>query len=76
MTPTFCVRRHVVGRSPLVAYDTDYDLEKVLKPEARLGIAPIGNKGFCALRLAQRLLDPVPAGKLQAANASAILSAA
>lgn len=33
----------------------------------RLGIAPIGNRGLCALRLAQRLLDPVPAGncKLQ-----------
>ena len=33
----------------------------------RLGIEPIGVSGFCALRLAQRLLDPVPAGncKLQ-----------
>ena len=32
-----------------------------------LRIAPIGRTGFCALRLAQRLLDPVPAGncKLQ-----------
>ncbi len=32
-----------------------------------MGIAPIGRAGFCALRLAQRLLDPVPAGncKLQ-----------
>jgi DNA polymerase-3 subunit epsilon len=32
-----------------------------------LAIAPIGCAGFCALRLAQRLLDPVPAGncKLQ-----------
>src|SRR5439155_4800745 len=30
-------------------------------------VAPIGAAGFCALRLAQRLLDPVPAGncKLQ-----------
>jgi hypothetical protein len=40
----------------------------VLKPEwSRLGIKPIGAEGFCALRLAQRLLDPVPAGncKLQ-----------
>jgi DNA polymerase-3 subunit epsilon len=27
-----------------------------------LGIAVIGSRGFCALRLAQRLLDPVPAG--------------
>jgi hypothetical protein len=32
-----------------------------------LGIGAIGSRGFCALRLAQRLLDPLPAGncKLQ-----------
>ena len=57
-----------VGELPLVAYNLDYDLEQVLKPEwARLSLTPIGKKGFCALRLAQRLLDPVPAGncKLQ-----------
>lgn len=53
---------------PLVSYNLDYDLVKVLEPEwRRLGIKPIGTAGFCALRLAQRLLDPVPAGncKLQ-----------
>jgi DNA polymerase-3 subunit epsilon len=53
---------------PLVAYNLQYDLEQVLRPEwQRLGLAPIGQAGFCALRLAQRLLDPVPAGncKLQ-----------
>jgi len=57
-----------VGESPLVAYNLRYDLDQVLRPEwRRLGIAPIGRAGFCALRLAQRLLDPVPAGncKLQ-----------
>ncbi len=56
------------GGLPLVSYNLDYDLEQVLKPEwARLKIATIGSAGFCALRLAQRLLDPVPAGncKLQ-----------
>jgi hypothetical protein len=40
----------------------------VLLPEwKRLNVAPIGTDGVCALRLAQRLLDPVPAGncKLQ-----------
>jgi len=48
---------------PIVAYSLDFDLEQALKPEwARLKIAPIGSAGFCALRLAQRLLDPVPAG--------------
>ncbi|MFC2993387.1 exonuclease domain-containing protein [Halomonas tibetensis] len=57
-----------VDGQPLVAYNLRFDLDAVLRPEwQRLGIAPIGCSGFCALRLAQRLLDPVPAGnhKLQ-----------
>ena len=57
-----------VGGLPIVAFNLEYDLENVLKPEwKRLGIAPIGTSGFCALQLARRLLDPVPAGncKLQ-----------
>lgn len=56
------------GGLPIVAYNLEYDLDEVLGPEwKRLGINPIGPPGFCALRLAQRLLDPVPAGncKLQ-----------
>ncbi|MCL5745351.1 MAG: 3'-5' exonuclease [Acidobacteria bacterium] len=56
------------GNLPLVSYNLEYDLAEVLQPEwRRLGIAPIGGRGLCALRLAQRLLDPVPAGncKLQ-----------
>lgn len=57
-----------VGHLPLVSYNLSFDLDQVLLPEwERLGIEPIGKPGFCALRLAQRLLDPVPAGnhKLQ-----------
>jgi DNA polymerase-3 subunit epsilon len=57
-----------VADRPLVAYNLGYDLDEVLRPEwERLGVTPIGRPGFCALRLAQRLLDPVPAGncKLQ-----------
>ena len=53
---------------PVVAYNLRYDWDEVLVPEwERLGIKPVGTAGFCALRLAQRLLDPVPAGncKLQ-----------
>jgi DNA polymerase-3 subunit epsilon len=56
------------GGLPLVSFNLEYDLDEVLKPDwKRLRIAPIGSQGFCALRLAQRLLDPVPAGncKLQ-----------
>ena len=57
-----------VAALPLVSFNLAYDLDEVLTPEwKRLSIDPIGNRGFCALRLAQRLLDPVPAGncKLQ-----------
>lgn len=57
-----------VADHPLVAYNLSYDLDQVLRPEwQRLGTDPIGRPGFCALRLTQRLLDPVPAGnyKLQ-----------
>ncbi len=56
------------GNLPLVSYNLEYDLDEVLQPEwRRLRIAPVGRRGFCALWLAQRLLDPVPAGncKLQ-----------
>ena len=56
------------GDLPLVSFNLEYDLAEVLKPEwKRLRISPIGSPGLCALRLAQRLLDPVPAGncKLQ-----------
>jgi len=67
-TQVYADLRQYVGGLPVVAYNLEYDLERVLKPEwQRLGITPMGNGGFCALRLAQRLLDPVPAGncKLQ-----------
>jgi len=53
---------------PLVSYNLPYDLDTVLLPEwQRMGVSPVGQRGFCALELARRLLDPVPAGncKLQ-----------
>ena len=53
---------------PLVAFNLEHDWNEVLLPEwKRLGIPQIGIPGFCALKLVQRLLDPVPAGncKLQ-----------
>ena len=56
------------GQVPQVAYNLAFDWDNVLLPEwQRLGIAPIGQRGWCALELARRLLDPVPAGncKLQ-----------
>ncbi len=55
-----------VGPRPLVSYNTSYDLDEVLHPEwRRLGIGAIGEFGFCALRLTQRLLDPTPAGNVK-----------
>ena len=57
-----------VGPLPVVAYNLEYCWDKVLLPVwKRHGISQIGVPGFCALKLAQRLLDPVPAGncKLQ-----------
>lgn len=47
----------------VVGYDLESFWDHGLLPEwRRLGIAPIGSRGFCALRLAQRLLDPITAG--------------
>jgi DNA polymerase-3 subunit epsilon len=60
--------RSYVGDLPLVSYNLEFDWDRVLIQEwERLGMQQIGSRGFCALKLAQRLLDPVPAGncKLQ-----------
>lgn len=57
-----------IGDRHVVAYNLPYDWDDVLVKEwERLGIEEIGRRGFCALRLVRRLLDPVPAGncKLQ-----------
>ena len=57
-----------LGGSPVCAYNLGYDWDEVLLPEwRRLSIEPVGTRGFCLYELAQRLLDPVPAGncKLQ-----------
>ncbi len=53
---------------PLASFNLDFDLDQVLIPEwQRFSLKPAGRRGLCLLRLAQRLLDPVPAGncKLQ-----------
>ncbi len=60
--------RDFAGDLPFVSYNLEFDWDRVLVPEwRRLGISNIGRRGWCALRLAQRLLDPAPAGnrKLQ-----------
>lgn len=51
------------GDLPLVAFNLHHHLNEVLLPEwERLRISTIGRRGICALRLAQRLLDPLPVG--------------
>ena len=60
--------REYAADLPIVSYNLEHDWDGVLVHEwRRLGIAPIGSRGLDALRLAQRLLDPMPAGncKLQ-----------
>ena len=54
--------------APICSYNLRYDYDDVLLPEwKRLGIGTPLDRGFCLLRLTQRLIDPVPAGnhKLQ-----------
>lgn len=52
------------GKRALVAYNQGHHLDEVLKPAwARLQLTTHGETaGFCLLRLAHRLLDPVPSG--------------
>lgn len=52
------------GDFPLVAFNLEYHLNQVLRPAIEeLRYASLAhNEGFCLLRLAHRLLDPVPAG--------------
>ena len=60
--------REYVEERPVVSYNLPYDWDDVLVPEwKRLGLSQVGVRGFCALRLTRRLLDPVAAGncKLQ-----------
>ena len=56
------------GGTPLAAYNLPYDYDKVLMPEwKRLGLQTSIPRGFCVMRLTQKLLSPSPAGnyKLQ-----------
>ena len=64
----YAALREYAADLPVVSYNLEYDWDGVLLHEwRRLGIAPVGSRGLCALCLAQRLLEPVPAGncKLQ-----------
>ena len=61
-----------VGGTPLAAYNLPFDYDKVLVPEwTRLGLRTAIPRGFCVMRLTQKLFSPSPAGnyKLQSLRA-------
>lgn len=61
-----------VAGTPLAAYNLPYDYDKVLVPEwSRLGLRTSIPRGFCVMRLTQKLFSPSPAGnyKLQSLRA-------
>ena len=48
---------HYVGDRSLVAYNLPFDWDRALQPEyGRLGLTEIGSPGFCALKLARRVI--------------------
>ena len=58
--------RGYVGEYPLVAHNLSFDWNRCLEPEwARLGIAPIGQRGFCAMMLARRLVNETKSYRLE-----------
>jgi len=49
--------RQYAQNHPLVAHNLSYDWDRCLKPEwARLGIPAAGQRGFCSMMLARRLV--------------------
>lgn len=50
------------GTAPWAAYGLDKQWDILLADWQRLEIQPLGERGFCAASLTQRLLDPLPAG--------------
>jgi DNA polymerase III epsilon subunit-like protein len=61
-----------VAGTPLAAYNLPYDYDRVLVPEwSRLGLRSNMPRGFCVMRLTQKIFSPSPAGnyKLQSLRA-------
>lgn len=51
---------------PLVAHNLSYDWDRCLVPEwSRLGLAPVGRRGFCCMMLARRLVSETRSYKLE-----------
>lgn len=59
--------REYADGCPVVAHNLSYDWNRCLRPEwARLGIPPIGSRGFCTLTLSRRLLPGIGGYRLDA----------
>lgn len=58
--------RDYAGDCPLVAHNLNFDWNRALEPEwARLGIPPVGRRGFCCLMLARRLVTETAGHRLE-----------
>jgi DNA polymerase III epsilon subunit-like protein len=54
-----------ISGAPIAAHYLGFDWNRVLSPEwERLGIAPLGQRGFCTWKLARRSLPELPTHKL------------
>ena len=62
--------REYAGDLPIVAFNLGFDWDQVLLPEyTRLGLPPVGRRGFCALSLARRVVDAVEDHRLETLKA-------
>ena len=67
--------RAYVRDYPLVAHNLSYDWNRCLEPEwARLGVAPMGQRGFCTMMLARRLISETRSYRLDALKRSFALT--
>ena len=59
--------REYASDYPLVAHNLSYDWNRCLEPEwGRLGVPQIGQRGFCCMMLARRLVPEVSSYRLEA----------
>jgi DNA polymerase III epsilon subunit-like protein len=57
--------RRYAKNYPLVAHNLSYDWNRALEPEwMRLGLSPVGQRGFCTMLLSRRVLPEVASFRL------------
>jgi len=63
--------RDFAGDLPVVAHNLSFDWNRALYPEwSRLGLAPVGRRGFCSLMLSRRVVDETRSYSLDALRKS------